>query len=738
MNIAGKFDVSTPLRILLIEDSEIDATLTLRALRRGGFEPTHRRVQAAANVEAALAQERWDAVISDFNMPGFSGLDALAMFRAANLNIPFILVSGNISEETAVEAMKAGASDYVMKDKLARLAPALERELKETQMRAAHHRTQRELSESEERFREMAENIRDVFFLIDAASNRVLYISPAYTGIWGRTPDSVYADADAWRESIHPQDRESTYDKFRKGMLDGKLEYEYRIVRPDGSIRWIETQGFPVRDSTGSMVRVAGLAKDITERKAAQDRITYLNRVYAMLSGINTLIVRVRDRHELFREACRIAVDACGFRMAWIAMVDRKSMKVVPVASAGVDDELLIALKDRYAMSERGSLGNTRAARAISAGTPIVTNEVANNTSVAFGRKYAERGIGSMAMLPLIVSGQAVGALALYAHESAFFHEEEMKLLSDLTRDIAFAIEHIEKEEKIARLTRIQALMSGINAAIVRIQDHEVLLRETCQIAVEHGKFELVWVARVDRKKRTVQPVAWTGFSLEAAHAVDWPGICASRGTLEKAILTGKPAVRNDIDDGAPVGMLRQEAVQRGCLSTVCLPLLVDGQVVALIALFAGGRGFFDKEELALLNEVSAKVSFALQAIDRTLSDVTERKRAETALRHLNEELEGKVMARTVDLQRARSEAEEANRAKSSFLAAMSHEIRTPMNGVIGMIDVLHQSSLKSEQVEMVDLIRDSRFPCLASSTTSLISPKSKPASWNSSVSPSQ
>jgi len=118
-----------PLRILAAEDSENDFRLAMRQLRKAGFAPSGLRVQDLPSLRQALLEGPWDAMISDFSMPGFSGLEALAEFRNTGMDIPFIFVSGTIGEETAVAAMQAGANDYVMKENLGRLGPALEREL---------------------------------------------------------------------------------------------------------------------------------------------------------------------------------------------------------------------------------------------------------------------------------------------------------------------------------------------------------------------------------------------------------------------------------------------------------------------------------------------------------------------------------------------------------------------------------------------------------------------------------
>ncbi|HUW26631.1 MAG TPA: EAL domain-containing protein [Gallionella sp.] len=206
------------------------------------------------------------------------------------------------------------------------------------------------------------------------------------------------------------------------------------------------------------------LVRDITERKAAEAKILYLNRVYAVLSGINTLIVRVQDRDELFSEACHIAVEKGGFRMAMLVMMDQSTMKYVPVASAGVDEEFLISIKAFLSASEYPP--DTMFALAAREKKVIVSNDSSNDPRVLFGKRYTESGVRSMVILPLIVSGEAIGALVLYAGEMNFFQEDEMKLLTELAGDISFAIDHIGKQEKLDYLAYYDVLTGLANRTL--------------------------------------------------------------------------------------------------------------------------------------------------------------------------------------------------------------------------------------------------------------------------------
>lgn len=342
----------------------------------------------------------------------------------------------------------------------------------------AERQVKETLHASEARFRQMAENIHDVFFLEDAVDNRMIYVSPAYEEIWGRSCESLYADPDSWRAAIHPDDRVATHEKYNEHKLVGQFELEYRIVRPDHSIRWIEARGFPVLDDNGTLVRIAGIAQDITERKQAENRIAYLNRVYAMLSGINTLIIRACDRDELFREACRIAVDAGSFRVCVLGLVDRDGMNIVPIASCSKDEELRSAVEGILSSTEDAP--TNLVTRAISEKKTVVSNDLQHDPDTLFRAQYAASGVRSMAVLPLIVADETVGVLALYASEIEFFQHEELKLLTELAGDIAFAMEHIKTQERLDYLASYDMLTGLANRALFheRLEQNIVIAQE--------------------------------------------------------------------------------------------------------------------------------------------------------------------------------------------------------------------------------------------------------------------
>src|SRR5579872_1076600 len=141
--------MKSPLDLLLVEDSEDDAFLVVRELTRGGFDVHHERVESEGDMSRALDTKKWDIVICDYSMPQFTGAAALELLKSKGLDIPFIYVSGTIGEESAVEAMKVGANDYIMKGNLKRLLPAIERELREARVRRERKKAEEALRATE-------------------------------------------------------------------------------------------------------------------------------------------------------------------------------------------------------------------------------------------------------------------------------------------------------------------------------------------------------------------------------------------------------------------------------------------------------------------------------------------------------------------------------------------------------------------------------------------------------------
>jgi two-component system, cell cycle sensor histidine kinase and response regulator CckA len=280
----------TPLRVLIVEDSEDDLLLLLRELRRGDYTLDYVRVETAIEMQAAIERQDWDIVIADYTLPRFSAPAALELLQHQQQDLPFIIVSGTIGEDAAVAAMRAGAHDYLLKNNLTRLLPAIARELREARERQKRLDAEQALRESEERFRQLAENITEsVFWMSEPTAMKMLYISPAYERIWGRSGDRLYANFMDWIEAIHPDDRQRVQTSYFDRSLLGKYDEEYRIIRPDESIRWIRDRGFPIKNHTGIAYRVVGIAEDITNRKlteAVLRRTERLESLGTLTSGI--------------------------------------------------------------------------------------------------------------------------------------------------------------------------------------------------------------------------------------------------------------------------------------------------------------------------------------------------------------------------------------------------------------------------------------------------------------------
>ncbi len=327
---------------------------------------------------------------------------------------------------------------------------------------AVHDEHEQALRESEERFRIMFMQSPIGIAVIDSHTGNIHDVNPRFAEIAGRSIDELKRID--WLQITHPDDIQLDLDNMAL-MNAGKIEgfrMEKRYLHSDGKTVWVDMTIAPLK-VMGVSPRHLCMIQDITERKQSAARILYLNRVYAMLSGINTLIVRVPDREELFREACRIAVDTGGFRMAMLCTVESGTLKIIPCATAGKDELLMASIRN---ILSSGDSEKTMVARAIREKRVLVANDVQSDPQVLFGSQYIEAGVRSMAVMPLFVSNVAIGVIALYAGEPEFFHREEMQLLDELVHDIEFAVDHIEKQERLNYLAYYDALTGLANRTL--------------------------------------------------------------------------------------------------------------------------------------------------------------------------------------------------------------------------------------------------------------------------------
>ncbi|MGI8911997.1 MAG: PAS domain S-box protein, partial [Rubrobacteraceae bacterium] len=285
------------LRVLIVEDSEDDALLLLRELEKGGFEPEHERVDTPESMRRALAERApWEVVLCDWWMPRFSATEAMEMVRDIDSETPFVIVSGKVGEEAAVEAMRAGAHDYVMKNNLARLCATVERGLQEAQAR----RERRRIEEERDRLFELSLDLLGVAGL-DGYFKRV---NPAFEETLGYSSSELLAKP--FIEFVHPEDRAGTMSELEDLGRGARTAYfENRYLCEDGSVVWLEWKAVPVVEEDV----IYATARDITERRWAEEE---LRRREAILRAVAFAAERFLKKAASWEESIEEVLDRLG------------------------------------------------------------------------------------------------------------------------------------------------------------------------------------------------------------------------------------------------------------------------------------------------------------------------------------------------------------------------------------------------------------------------------------------
>ena len=323
---------------------------------------------------------------------------------------------------------------------------------------------QESLRRNEEQTRLILESVGDGIYGIDLKGS-IFFENSGAAKMLGYSPEELLGMSS--HDTLHHSRKDGTpypiadcpiHRSMRYGVV--RLVEDEVFWRKDGSSFPVEYTTAPIRNNQQELIGAVVAFRDIADRKDAENRIMRLNRVHAVLSRINMLIVRVRERDELFKEACRIAVEAGAFKMAWIGVINPQTLDGKVVAWHGVEqayvDNIRLTVRDGTPESDRP------ACRALRSMQPVICNDIAKEPSLILRRDdLLKTGCKSVGCFPLIVAGQREGVMALFASQANFFDHDETQLLLELAGDISFALDHIEKEKKLNYLAYYD-LLTGL------------------------------------------------------------------------------------------------------------------------------------------------------------------------------------------------------------------------------------------------------------------------------------
>ncbi|HHN94412.1 MAG TPA: PAS domain S-box protein, partial [Anaerolineae bacterium] len=462
-----------PIRVLIVEDSEDDGLLITRQLRKGGFDVQSLRVDTASSFTTALAAQSWDVVIADFSLPAFGGLEALRLLRESGQDIPFIIVSGTIGEDVAVAAMKAGAHDYVMKDDLARLVPAVRRELQEAEVRRARRRAEQALRESEEKYRSLFQNAYDAIFLMD--EDIFVDCNPAAEEMFRCSKEEIVGHSPASlsppRQPDGGDSRTKALKMIRAALTGTRQVFEWVHRRCDDSL--FDAEVSLSRLFLGGKPMVLAIVRDVTERKRAEKMLRRRNRELTALYEIGRDISATLDLQTVLE---RIAMHARALLKAddsEVYLMDDDGETLRAIVALGEYAEHIKALPLRVGEGIVGYVAQSGVAEMVNRVDLDPRAVQVNGTPVE---------PQALICAPLTYQERVIGVISLARNESREpFEPADLNFLIGLSWQAAIAIENArmfaQEEQRVIELARAlekQRELDDLKDQLIQNVSHEL------------------------------------------------------------------------------------------------------------------------------------------------------------------------------------------------------------------------------------------------------------------------
>jgi len=718
------------LRILLLEDSLLDTELIQELLTASGIDYELRGVETRSDFLRALEQDTFDLILSDYSLPSFDGISALKLAQANCPDVPFIFVSATLGEELAIETLKSGATDYVLKQRLERLVPAVQRALRESKERFERYRAESELRKLaaelevrvEERTAQLAkvnQSLREQIVerqrveesLRQSESTLRSYFELPLIGIAITSQEKSWLEVNdklcdtfgyerhelmqmTWVELTYPDDLEADLEQFNQilaGSIEGYL-MDKRFIRKNGEVIHASMSVRCVRRADGSINYFVALVQDITERKRAEKEREQLiseqaarveaeeqGRKSAFLAEVSTQLASSLDYETTLASVAKLTVP---FIADWCAVDILDEDQVIRrVALAHSDPsklELAWELNRRYPETINADMGLPTVWRT---GKLAIASEITDSNLVAAAQDaehlqiLRELGLKSAIVVPLLSRGRTFGVITFVIAESERrYKAADLSLVEDLARRAALAVDNalLYREAQAARQIAEQTAERNATLQAVTAAFSEALTpAQVSEVVVNQGlaalKAKAGFIALLTDNDKTLELVSGFGYPQEILNTWSRFPLTASL-PITDAVRTQQPILIESREIWAErYPHLATEYASSNTNAWVAMPLIVEGRSVGGLGLSFVQPQTFSEEDCAFMLALAQQCA---QAIERARAYAAEREaRAES--------------------EAARSTAEAANRTKDEFLATLSHELRTPLNAMLGWTHLL-------------------------------------------------
>ena len=616
------------LRVLQLEDEPADAELALRELKRAGIAYAVERVDARAPFIAALKQFRPDIILADYHLPAFDGQTALAIARELTPDVPFIFVSGAMGEERAIESLHRGAADYVLKDHLAKLAPAVMRALEEAKERSCRRQAEAGLAESEQRFRKIAESMQDGL-VIAGPDAEISYWNNAAERMFGYRADEALGQK--LDDLLLPASSRDAFRRWWKRFHD------------------LESVSAP-------MLELAA------RRNGGEEIPLELSLSSAPINGSWRAIASIRDVSD------RKRADAMRAELA--AIVESSEDAVIGKSLGGIITSWNRGAEKMFGYRADETLGKPVVMLAADA----VRGEMeAMLDQLRQGRSAVRKELACRCR-----NGQPIDVSLTLSP----IHDVDGGLVgvSTIARDIT---RRKAAEQALQRSNRFLRTLSRCNETLIHATDELALLRDMCSTVVEAGGFALAWVGYVENDaEKSIRPMAWAGDRSEEyvrSLNLTWDDSERGQGPSGRAVRTGRIQAVQDIAADLKFEPWRGQVTAFGFKSGVSLPLKADGETIGIVSIYSADAGIFSDEESALLAELAADLAFGITTLR------VRKQQAEGALR-LARSLEETIRAIATTIEMRDPYTAGHQRRVSRLAGAIAREMGMPPEQVASVL----------------------------------------------------